>query len=328
MFERSTESRAKLAGNSANAELPAFCYIERTMRPKADLSKHLSKPGESISFKGDRVIKYFADEKIVKDRVERAKILGDLVPKIIETTSTTYAYKFVEGELLSKITDTQKFKDFLEFCEKKLWKKKKLTPKEKKEFREKTRRFYFDKTMKRLEKFYKDTGIKDRPGLINGERRPTLKSLLKKVDWEELSRGESTLFHGDLQPENILVMKKDFKLIDWRHDFEGLKEYGDAYYDFAKLYHALIITHQVIRDKQYAVKRDGADAEFHFLIKSNLAAFKDIFDKFLIKKGYDLGKVQTLTALIYLNIAPLHHSPYNELLYYLGKDMLYKRLNS
>jgi hypothetical protein len=33
--------------------------------------------------------------------------------------------------------------------------------------------------------------------------------------------------------------------------------------------------------------------------------------------------VRTLTALIYLNIAALHHDPYSHLLYALGKDMLY-----
>ena len=30
-------------------------------------------------------------------------------------------------------------------------------------------------------------------------------------------------------------------------------------------------------------------------------------------------KVELLTALIYLNIAPLHHYPYSIFLYYLGK---------
>jgi hypothetical protein len=38
--------------------------------------------------------------------------------------------------------------------------------------------------------------------------------------------------------------------------------------------------------------------------------------------GYDKRKVWTLTALIYLNIAALHHHPYSLLLYALGKSML------
>jgi hypothetical protein len=38
--------------------------------------------------------------------------------------------------------------------------------------------------------------------------------------------------------------------------------------------------------------------------------------------GYDLKQVNILTAMIYLNVAALHHHPYSDLLYYLGKTML------
>jgi hypothetical protein len=43
-------------------------------------------------------------------------------------------------------------------------------------------------------------------------------------------------------------------------------------------------------------------------------------------QGYDLKKVLVLTALIFLNIAALHHFPYSTLLYTLGKSMLKKEL--
>ena len=43
-------------------------------------------------------------------------------------------------------------------------------------------------------------------------------------------------------------------------------------------------------------------------------------------KNYDFSKVRILTALIYLNIAPLHHKPYNNLLFALGKQMLYREI--
>lgn len=298
------------------------------MRPKVKQSfkGNLPKPGESISFKRGLVIKRFDDEKIVKDRVERAKILGSLVPEIIRSSRHSYAYKFVVGELISKISDTKKFEEFLKFCSQKLWKKKKLSPKERKEFFKKTKKFYLDKTNKRLEKFYKETGIKDRPLSINGKKRPALTSLLKKVDWAKLSKGVPALFHGDPQPENVLVTKNGFKLLDWRHDFEGLKEYGDIYYDFAKLYHALIISHEIIRNEQYRVKAFGDSVDLNFLIKSNLLEFKNVFDQFLLNNGYDLKRVRLLSALIYLNIAPLHHYPYNEFLYYLGVDYLANEL--
>ncbi|MDO8424110.1 MAG: phosphotransferase [bacterium] len=289
----------------------------------------LPKPGESIHFKGNRVTKYFDDGQIVRDRVERAKILKGIVPELIAVSKNSYSYKFIPANLLSEEFDVLKFEEFLKFCQKKLWSKKpKLDSKGKKEFLEKCRKFYFNKTNKRLEKLYKDTGIKDRAGHINGKKRPTLSSLLKKIDWQELSNGVPALFHGDLQPENILVTKKGFTLIDWRHDFEGLKEYGDIYYDFAKLYHALIVSNEIIRNEQYEVKVRGNDAQFHFLMKSNLIEFKNVFDEFIVKNGYNLDKTKILSALIFLNIAALHHYPYNVFLYYLGKDSLYECLNT
>ena len=43
-------------------------------------------------------------------------------------------------------------------------------------------------------------------------------------------------FHGDLQYDNVLVKKdKSFVLIDWRHEFGKCLEFGDIYYDLAKL---------------------------------------------------------------------------------------------
>ena len=42
----------------------------------------------------------------------------------------------------------------------------------------------------------------------------------------------------------------------------------------------------------------------------------------LKKNGYDLKKVNKITALIFINIAPLHHYPYSIFLFFLGKMML------
>ena len=45
------------------------------------------------------------------------------------------------------------------------------------------------------------------------------------------------------------------------------------------------------------------------------------------KNNYSIKKVEILTALIYLNIAALHHYPYSIFLYYLGKFELTKAIN-
>ena len=52
--------------------------------------------------------------------------------------------------------------------------------------------------------------------------------------------------------------------------------------------------------------------------------FQKYFFNWITKEGFDLHKVELLTALIFLNIACLHHNPYDHLLFYLGKSSLYK----
>jgi hypothetical protein len=50
------------------------------------------------------------------------------------------------------------------------------------------------------------------------------------------------------------------------------------------------------------------------------------FNQWCVQNNFSLKKIRILTALIYLNIAALHHYPYSFLLYALGKSMLKKEL--
>ena len=53
---------------------------------------------------------------------------------------------------------------------------------------------------------------------------------------------------------NILINKNSdqpFTLLDWRQDFGGNMEYGDIYYDLAKLNHGFIISHKIIDEKLF-----------------------------------------------------------------------------
>ena len=72
-----------------------------------------------------------------------------------------------------------------------------------------------------------------------------------------------------------------------------------------------------------------ADAiAYDFNRKQVLVACERWFEDWLLTNGYEVRKVRVLTALIFLNIAALHHHPYGLLLYALGKDMLCKSLES
>ena len=74
----------------------------------------LPKLEEKIWFDEKLVIKYFKDENIVKKRVKRSSYLKGYVPKIIKFSKNFYAYKEVEGEIMSKIKSEKIFHLFFE----------------------------------------------------------------------------------------------------------------------------------------------------------------------------------------------------------------------
>ncbi|MFC1690839.1 NTP transferase domain-containing protein [Nanoarchaeota archaeon] len=301
----------------------SYEYTNRYFNKNKVLMKH----DEFIYFEKDLVIKYFNNLDIVKKRIERAKILLPFVPKIYKHRNNFYAYKKISGRMLSQITNKKVFSQLLDFYNEKLWKKKVLSSKQKTEFKNACSNFYKKKTEERIKSFYEKTDMKDKEDIINGIKVPSLSSLLKKIDWKYLEEGIPVLFHGDFQPENIIVKgDHSFVLIDWRQDFNGIIDYGDIYYDFAKLYHALIINGAIIRNNQFEINIEKDGITYDFLAKGNLLEYKTVFEKFIDDKGYDINKIKILTSLIFLNIAALHHDPYNKFLYYLGKSTLFENL--
>jgi NDP-sugar pyrophosphorylase family protein len=297
-------------------------YVEtlKQFAPREGLQKN----EEFIYFENGRVVKYFHDPVKTKNRVERSSILKGVVPASVDTRGNFYAYEKVEGTLISQNRDRRIFQKFLEFCHERLWQKASLDSRQEKDFQSVCRSFYFDKTRERLKKFYELEKIEDQEHRINGEWMPKLSQIMAQTPWDVLYEGVPVLFHGDPQPENVLVTRdKSFFLIDWREDFGGVKEYGDLYYDLAKIYHALIISQEIIRKNEFVVSVDKQNVSYDFYVKHNLTDFLQELEKFIETHRYDLFKVKLLTALIYLNICPLHHHPYSLLLYFLGKDMLY-----
>lgn len=297
-------------------------------KQQLDSNPALPKPDEFIYFQNDYVIKYFADSTRAGNRVERAELLRGAVPEVEKSTDNFYAYRFLPARTIGQITDVSMFRRFLDFCQTHLWQRVELSDCDRQKFRMACQEFYWNKTHKRLDMFCKQTEIADRANTINGDLVPGASELLDMVDWELLFDGIAVRFHGDPQPENVLVTDAGrFCLIDWREDFAGILEYGDIYYDFAKIYHALLVSHEVIQKEEYRVHAENGHVEFNFMVKNNLLDFTEVFESFIEECGFDLYKVRLLSALIYTNICPLHHHPYNLLLYYLGRYTLFNVLN-
>ena len=46
-----------------------------------------------------------------------------------------------------------------------------------------------------------------------------------------------------------------------------------------------------------------------------------------LRKDFSLNKIEILRALIWINMSPLHHHPFDSFLFYFGKYNLFKSLN-
>ncbi len=291
-----------------------------------------SKGNEFLYFVNGRVVKYFADSDIAKNRCERAKLLGGLSPKIIAQTDNFYAYKKIDGHVLYNVLNNEVFNNFLQWANTKLWKKQKLNKQKQDEFYSACKKFYHDKTMSRLEMFYDKTGISETNHKINGTQTPSLKHMFAKIDWEMLFNGTPTMIHGDLQFDNVLITRDEasqldkFILLDWRQDFGGLIKTGDLYYDLAKLYGGMILSYKLIKEGKFSFDMSGSSIYYNFYLKNDLLEAKEMYEQFIVQTGYNLEKVKILTGLIFLNMSPLHQDPFDHLLYFLGKSILYKLL--
>ena len=291
----------------------------------------LEKPSEAIWFVEDKVIKFCIDEKFIKNRIVRSKSLNLYVPKVLNVTKNMYSYEKVNGTIFSEAVTTENFKFLLD------WIESFHIPiqVDKKQFKNNCLKFYKNKTRERIDEYFKRIKNSDSDKeVINGTKVPSIKTLLDRVDWDWISDGMAVRFHGDLHFENILVSEGNnyntlpITLLDWRQDFCGGVDYGDVYYDLAKLMHGLIISHDIINDDLYSFDRSMNEIKYDFLRKNINIDCEDIFIEYINKWGYDVKKVKVMTALIFLNIAMFHHYPYSHLLFYLGKNLLNKSLEN
>jgi NDP-sugar pyrophosphorylase family protein len=288
----------------------------------------LEKEEEAIWFQQDKVIKFSIDKIFIKNRVRRSSSLGKYIPSIISSSENMFAYKKIEGDVFSKLPTEINLKFFLNWIEE-FWQKKELNTAQEKDFFSTCDIFYKEKTYKRVKLFFTELERFDVEENINGIQTPKIFDLLDIVDWTSLSKGIPVRFHGDLHFENILINKNSdqpFTLLDWRQDFGGNMEYGDIYYDLAKLNHGFIISHKIIDEELFNVETNLDHIKYDFHRTQNLIDCEKYFKDWVIEKGFNYSKVELLTSLIFLNIAVLHHYPYNKLLFYLGKSMLYKYL--
>jgi choline kinase/thiamine kinase-like enzyme len=289
----------------------------------------LEKPDEAIWFIDNRVIKFHISEKFIADRVERFKTLltekqnnaGILLPKILSHNTHTYVYQRADGEIASKgITASKmldiisRYLDNIETVE--------LTDDEKIAI---YKDFYLDKTVSRIKKYCADFSDIDKDDVyINGVKCQSAQRLVETINWEQLAlEGVFTNnYHGDFHLENILIDGDKYIMLDWRQNF-GKTMVGDAYYDIAKMWHSLIVNHNMVHADLFSVENISPNEVIIDIHRTFIdCECERALIEYLLHSDYSFRQADLMTAIIFLNIAACHIYPYSKFLFNLGKYMI------
>lgn len=284
----------------------------------------LPKEDEAIWRIGSTMLKFHLDAEFIDQRVKRGLNLLPFVPAVSRTSTHSYTYPRASGEVLSNCSSAV-FEKFL-FHSLDFWFGASDSSDNRTiRFDDRYLEFYKDKTLSRVSQFldqYPDfQGIKS----INGFHVPSNEEMLSKIDWATLARILPGRVHGDLHSENVLYDpdSDSITFLDWRQNLAGsTRAEGDVYYDLAKILHGLIVDHSLMKRGQFQVSLNDAQLEFEFTVDPAKRDHISVFWDFVRDQDFDISKIQQLCALIYLNIAALHHNPYSMLLYGLGSEMI------
>ncbi|RPG55381.1 MAG: hypothetical protein CBD95_006025 [Flavobacteriales bacterium TMED235] len=298
--------------------------IEKYKEIKKKYEKYdFSKTNEIIYFEKNKVIKFHTSKKDLKNKYKKYLYNRHVFPKVKMNKDFLF-YDFIKAKSFYDVASPELFQEFLKWCTVRLWKKSK----EDKNFKVKCKNFYFHKTKKRVRKFFKNNEIKtDIFNRVNNQKVPKIQTLLKKIDFGSLYEGKNVFIHGDLQFDNILVLsKKNFKLIDWRPDFDGSINMGDLYYDLSKLYGGILINYKQIKKNKFSYSKKNSNIKFKLPSSRKKDLLLNELRKYCLSNKLNFSKIKTLVALIYLNMSPMHKHPFDKILFCYAKILMKKQI--
>lgn len=283
-----------------------------------------SKNNEFIYIDNGFVVKFFEDRNITSKRVEKAKLNPNVFPNNINyINGQFYTYPYISGDIFYNVCNVEVFKNLLTWLKNNLWIKYNINQNK---MQEVCKKFYHEKTIERIRMYHEKYRNSDVSTIINGVSVPSTFELIKKVKFEEFYNGIPVFFHGDLQFDNIIYTEnKEFVLLDWRQDFGGHVEFGDLYYDLAKLYGGIILNYDYIKKKLIYYSED-TNINFDFAQRQSKDLYLKTLSNFIKENNLDEGRVRMMVPIIYLNMSPLHNYPFDKMLYSLGRLMLYEEI--
>ena len=281
--------------------------------------------------KGRKFIKKIDTINKIEKLFARSEYLKPYIPKLLEKGRYFFSYEFFEGKTLYEWNTKDIYLKFLDWYFT-TFAQPNCSQADLDSLKPYTDLFYKDKTFARVDLFRSTTNFAELDAIpfINDRKVGPIQSYLDQIDWAWLSQAVPTRqFHGDLQFDNVIYNGSEFKLIDWREEFGGNVELGDLYYDLAKLYGGMQLNYSSMKtSSNYSARVEESNVVVAHLIDPMLMEIADNeFTNKVVQSGFNMKKVKLLTALIFLNMAPLHINQFNIFLFFKAKLFLSELLN-
>jgi NDP-sugar pyrophosphorylase family protein/mannose-6-phosphate isomerase-like protein (cupin superfamily) len=297
--------------------------LNKTKEHFNDTPLSLYKITDEITYKRHKFIKFNPDTEFIKNKSKRAEILNKLIPSGFSNTEHFISYEWEPGITLYECDSFSLYNSFLFFFENIL-----KTSNQYKGNKELFDAFYITKTEQRKQKFLDRFGVKylNEKYTINRIEYSSLEEILSNINLESLYTNPLyDLFHGDLQFDNIIYDSEinKYTYIDWRESFGGDTKGGDVYYDLAKLYGGCIIPYNLMKEEGSVKLYEGSSVvSYSYRVPTNLTKFKEEYEKWIINQGFDLNKIKFITAIIFLNMSPLHDEKFGKMLWFKSIEIL------
>ena len=297
--------------------------LNRTKEYLNDEPLSLYKVTDEITYNEDKFIKFNPNPEFIKNKAERAHILKGLIPFNFKHTDNFISYDWEKGHTLYSYDSSTMYKNFLDKLKSNIQTSEKYYGS-----KELFDSFYKIKTNKRVETFINRFGNDyfTQAYNINNKQYPSLSNIINQIDITPLYNNTLyTLFHGDLQFDNIICDSHSHKFtyIDWRESFGGSTKGGDIYYDLAKLYGGTIIPYNMMKKEDAIRFEEGLTMiNYSYYVSEDLHDFREYYEKWIINNNFDLNKIKLITAIIFLNMSPLHDEKFGKMLWFKSIELL------
>jgi len=274
-----------------------------------------TKNDEITYITNNKVIKYWTDNTIANKKHKKYLTNPKVYPSNVKYKNNWLTYDYFSGTTLYCHDDITCFDSYLKWLDEDVWIQDKN-----KDIKTQALSFYKNKTIERVNKFLKKYPDLTTVTHINDVEVKDFTYYLNSIDWEMLINDVLPSFtHGDLHFDNTIISSNNtYKVIDWRHEFGDIIEYGDIYYDLAKLYGGFVIDYSKIKENTFKLEYKDSKVYLEIPHAKNYEFYLKSLTEFIKNKNYNIKKVKLLVPIIYWNMSPLHTDPFDKFCWYLG----------